>query len=140
VGGYGMLERSRVSGASLKKFETKWNVFEFYKWLEKERVSVLSLVPTQVYDLVTQKLKAPPSLRIVVVGGGSLTEKLYFEARMLGWPLLISYGLTECASQVATACLSSLKDDKIFPSAFLLPHISVKVIDELKVQVQSPAL
>ena len=144
VGGYGMLERSRVAGASLKKFETKWNVVEFYKWLEKERVSVLSLVPTQVYDLVSQKLKAPSSLRVVVVGGGALSESLYLEARRLGWPLLVSYGLTECASQVATASLSSLKDDSAFssafPSAFLLPHISVQVIDGLKVQVQSPAL
>jgi O-succinylbenzoic acid--CoA ligase len=140
VGGYGMLERSRVAGAPLKKFETKWNVVGFYKWLEKDRVSVLSLVPTQVYDLVTQKLKAPPSLRVVVVGGGALSESLYLEARRLGWPLLISYGLTECASQVATASLSSLNDDHLFPSAFLLPHISVETIDELKVQVRSPAL
>jgi O-succinylbenzoic acid--CoA ligase len=58
----------------------------------------------------------------------------------LGWPLLISYGLTECASQVATASLSSLKDNNNFPSAFLLPHISVQMVDEFKVHVQSPAL
>lgn len=140
VGGYGMLERSRVTGASLKKFDTKWNVVEFYQWLEKECVSVLSLVPTQIYDLVAQKLMAPSSLRVVVVGGGALSESLYLEARRLGWPLLISYGLTECASQVATASLSSLKDAHAFPSAFLLPHIFAQVIDDLKVQVQSPAL
>ena len=126
-----MVERARIAGATLEKFESKWDVSSFYEWLVKSRVSVLSMVPTQVYDLVDKNLKAPSSLRVVVVGGGALTEKLYLRARELGWPLLISYGLTECASQVATAELESLQE-KVFPKAFLLPHVSLKKIAEEK--------
>jgi O-succinylbenzoic acid--CoA ligase len=139
VGGYGMVERARVAGALLKNFESKWNTLIFHDWLLQSRVSVLSLVPTQVYDLVENNLQAPSSLRVVVVGGGSLTEKLYLKARELGWPLLISYGLTECASQVATAEVESLQE-KVFPKAFLLPHISLKKIAEEQFALSSSCL
>jgi O-succinylbenzoic acid--CoA ligase len=143
VGGYGMVERARVSGALLKRFEAKWNAVDFHSWLIKEEVSVLSLVPTQVYDLIFQKLKAPTSLRIVVVGGGALAKSLFIEARQLGWPLLISYGLTECASQVATASLSSLDSNSLvedLPPAFLLPHVTLKKIGNENFQLKSEAL
>jgi O-succinylbenzoic acid--CoA ligase len=62
-----------------------------------------ALVPTQVHDLVQAGLAAAECLRGVVVGGGVLTEDLFARAAELGWPLLPSYGLTEAASQVATA-------------------------------------
>ena len=45
-----------------------------------------------------------------MTGGGALDPSLYKQARDLGWPLLPSYGLTECGSQVATASLSSASD------------------------------
>lgn len=143
VGGYGVLERARVVGAKVKKLTSRWNPNLFRSWLVDERISATSLVPAQVYDLLRLKLKPSKSLKSVVVGGGSLPENLYFSARELGWPLLISYGLTECSSQVATADLSSLEEtveSRKWPEAKILSHMSLAQVDHQKVKAKSPAL
>lgn len=108
VGGFTILARAHLSGAGIFKF-AKWNVEAFVHALRKEGITLCSLVPTQIHDLVSAKVSPPAELRAIVVGGGALDPELYKSARALGWPLLPSYGLTECASQVATASLESLK-------------------------------
>ncbi len=70
-------------------------------------MTLASLVPAQVDDLVQARLSPPEKLRAIIVGGGSLRKELYSEARALGWPILPSYGMTESCSQVATATLDS---------------------------------
>lgn len=92
VGGLGIYARAFLSGARV--VTAGW-----------EGVTLASLVPAQVSDLVRDHVEPPPSLRAVVIGGGALSEELYAAARDLGWPLLPSYGMTECCSQVATAPL-----------------------------------
>lgn len=125
VGGLGIFARAKLSKS--KVFELrKWSVSEFIKMIEKHKISLVSLVPTQVFDLVEAKVKCPSSLRAIIVGGGSLDPALYKEARQLGWPLLTSYGLTECCSQVATASLSTLKENK-YPGLTILPHVEVEL-------------
>ena len=75
----------------------------------------------------------------MVVGGGVLTEALYKEARQLNWPLLPSYGMTETASQIATASLESLKNSD-FPKIFLLDHAQVEINESSEICVQTTAL
>lgn len=143
VGGFGLIERARVAGAELKVFGAKWNAQAFLKWLEETKVSVTSLVPAQIYDIERLALKAPSHLRCVIVGGGALPKELFFAARFLGWPLLISYGLSECASQVATSSLKSLEtslEERHWPEAKLLAHIQASQLEEYKVKIKSPAL
>jgi len=143
VGGFGLMERARVAKAELKTFEAKWNAQAFVNWIEEVKVSVTSLVPAQIYDIQRLALKVPSHLRCVVVGGGALPRELYFAARSLGWPLLVSYGLSECASQVATSGLDSLKtpaEEKIWPEAKMLSHIQAAQLEEFKVNIKSPAL
>jgi O-succinylbenzoic acid--CoA ligase len=101
VGGYSILVRARLCGASV--VPVNWDLSTFRSQLEANRVSLLSLVPTQVFDLVEQGVRAPESLRAVIIGGGRLEESLHDRATSLGWPLLQSYGMTECCSQIATA-------------------------------------
>lgn len=102
VGGFGVGERARISGARLARFEEKWDAGDFSEWCEEESVTVLSLVPTQVHDLVAAGCRAGNSLRVIVVGGGTLEEELSEQAQALGWPVVPSYGMTETCSQVAT--------------------------------------
>src|SRR5207253_1068669 len=92
----------------------EWNPARTVKKWKDRKVTLTSLVPTQVFDLVSANLTAPKNLRAAVIGGGALDPSLYLKARELGWALLPSYGLTECASQVATASLDSL-GKKEFP-------------------------
>lgn len=102
VGGYGVVLRSQVSGARLARFGRRWDVRRFTEWCVEEGVTVLSLVPTQVHDLVVGGYEGGSALRVVVVGGGALNKALSRKARELGWPVVPSYGMTETGSQVAT--------------------------------------
>lgn len=103
VGGLGIMARARLSGARHATFDHPWDAGSFTRAAENAGATLSALVPTQVHDLVKARCRAPSGLRAVVVGGGALAESLHGEAAALGWPLLPSYGLTEAASQVATA-------------------------------------
>jgi O-succinylbenzoic acid--CoA ligase len=108
VGGFSILARCFASGASWMQMEGKWNPQTFVELCAAENVTLTSLVPTQVYDLVTAKLHGPRSLRAIVVGGGALEKSVGMRAQELGWPVLQSYGMTEAGSQIATEPLDHL--------------------------------
>jgi o-succinylbenzoate---CoA ligase len=121
VGGLGIYARAFLSGARV--------VTEGW-----DDVTLASLVPAQVLDLVRGGTRAPESLRAVIVGGGALSEDVYTQAQELGWPLLPSYGMTECCSQVATAQLATRN-----PQLLLLGHIDARIEDDL-LAIRSEAL
>lgn len=131
VGGVGIWARSYMSGAQVKDFKAvsagkKWEALAFYQFLQQNQGTLTALVPAQLYDLVQLGLTAPRHLRAVVIGGGALSEGLYRKAVKLGWPILPSYGLTECASQVATGKLGCWENELQIPSMQILPHLHVK--------------
>jgi o-succinylbenzoate---CoA ligase len=98
VGGLGIYARALLSGARVVA-----GAWDPRKFAEMKEMTLASLVPAQVADLVRAGLRAPGEVRGVVVGGGALSEDAYQAAVELGWPVLPSYGMTECGSQVATA-------------------------------------
>jgi O-succinylbenzoic acid--CoA ligase len=112
VGGLGIYARAFLSGARV--IASSWDPHSFVALCESEGVTLASLVPAQVRDL--RGLRAPSSLRAIVVGGGA------FDAEDLGWPLLPSYGMTETASQVATATLGNSE-------LVLLDHVEARIED-----------
>lgn len=137
VGGLGILARAYLTRTAVQGLNG-WDVIKFLQSLEVHKNSLTSLVPTQVFDLVSGHCRCPASLRAVVVGGGALTSELYLSARALGWPLLPSYGLSECASQVATASLESLESCR--PKLKILDHVQSEVEEGGRFKIKSPAL
>jgi O-succinylbenzoic acid--CoA ligase len=133
VGGLGIMARAHLSHSKVIYAEEKWNEKAFHELIQTSGATLTSLVPTQVHDLVKSSLESPKSLRGVIVGGGRLNETLYKQAIALGWPLLPSYGMTESASQVATASLNS-------PVLKVLPHLKVKVNEENRICIQGDSL
>ncbi|CUI16443.1 putative o-succinylbenzoate-CoA ligase [Candidatus Protochlamydia naegleriophila] len=127
VGGLSIWARAYLSRAPVFDFKSvnggKWHASLFSAFLEGVKGSLTSLVPAQLHDLIQLGMAAPPSLRAVIIGGGKLMPELYAKAVELGWPVLPSYGLTECASQVATAALGSWKAGLECPTLELLPHM-----------------
>lgn len=109
VGGLGIHARAFLSGA---RVVTEWS----------DEVTLASLVPAQVSDLLSSGARPPRLLRAVIVGGGALTDELYTAGWESGWPLLPSYGMTETCSQVATAQPGS-------PELVLLDHVEARVED-----------
>ncbi len=107
-----MLTKSRVVAAD-------WDARQFVRTVTTEHVTLASLVPAQVRDLVALDERAPRSMRAIVVGGGATPHDLYSAARERGWPVLPSYGMTEACSQIATARGES-------EELYVLPHITVR--------------
>jgi O-succinylbenzoic acid--CoA ligase len=128
VGGLGIHARAFLSGARV--VTTEWDPRQF---ATQQEMTLSSLVPAQVRDLVHQSLKPERQLRAIVVGGGALEPSLYEEARNLGWPLLPSYGMTETCSQVATATLAS-------PELFLLDHVEARTEEDGRLSFRGESL
>jgi O-succinylbenzoic acid--CoA ligase len=135
VGGLGILVRARLSGARVyEDVSDKWKVHDFFDQLVSSRATLISLVPTQVFDLVQAQLKAPSSVRAVIVGGGRLEDSLRLRAKDLGWPCLPSYGMTETCSQIATAL--SIDDSRLT----LLSHTEARTTADGRLEVKGSSL
>ena len=140
VGGFGVLARAYAAAATCVFYEGKWSARRMTQFLEREAVTITSLVPTQVYDLVDAELRAPASLRVVVVGGGALNIEAGQRARELGWPVLQSYGMSEAASQVATDSLVALTQPYQAERLPILPLWQVAQDKEQRLVLKGEAL
>ena len=128
VGGLGIWARAYLNGAKVVRHAAeKWSPKAFSVAALEAKATLASLVPTQVHDLIEAGLTAPKSLRAIIVGGAALSDESYRKARILGWPVLPSYGMTEAASQIATANLESLATPGQYPLLSVLPHLEVAI-------------
>jgi O-succinylbenzoic acid--CoA ligase len=71
--------------------------------LDTHRVTHISLVPPMLDRLLAVKKGPPRWLRVLLVGGQALDGTLARRAIDAGWPLHVTYGMTESASQIATS-------------------------------------
>jgi O-succinylbenzoic acid--CoA ligase len=106
VGGLGIFARAWLTGgividASHRKWDRRGQWFA--DLIREHRVTQTSMTPTHLHDLVSHQVAAPDSLRCVLLGGGSMNPHLIAAGRDLGWPVRVSYGMTEAGSQIATA-------------------------------------
>ncbi len=101
VGGLSQQARQEVWGHQLFYFQTAWNPEIFFQFLKDNRITHTSLVPTQLFDLVALGFQAPNGIKNIFIGGGILGHELQSRAQALGWPLQVTYGMTETAALVA---------------------------------------
>ncbi len=100
VAGFSILARSYFGNLKDPYFFT-WSVESVCSKIVENKLSVLSLVPTQIFDLVFKGVKAPEKLKYVFVGGSHISKKLFQKAQELGWPVVGCYGLTETFAQMS---------------------------------------
>lgn len=143
VGSNAIFARAALTGAQVFSLEG-WGTQSYLEFIEKTGITLSSLVPTQVYDLVRENRLAPKSLRVVFVGGAAISAPLFWKARELGWPLLPTYGMTQTSSQIATGRMEDLsrplEPQAAVPGLEPLPGIQVKISQEGLIQVSSPGL
>jgi O-succinylbenzoic acid--CoA ligase len=102
IGGLSILSRCAAAGATALLHDG-FDVDTVARDLARGAVTHLSLVPPMLHRLLAAGVSAPPSLRVVLIGGQALSPALAERAIDAGWPLYLTYGMTETASQIATA-------------------------------------
>jgi len=133
VGGLSIWARAHLSKNTVKTFDLPWNAQKFLDFCTQQESTLCSLVPTQLFDLIKTGQKCPPSLRGLLIGGAALQRDLFDRAVELGYPLHISYGMTETCSQIAT---SKENDRELIP----LPHLTVRNTPGGLIQVKGSSL
>jgi O-succinylbenzoic acid--CoA ligase len=90
----------------------RFDATEAAELFEAGRVTHASLVPVMLERLleVREERPAPETLRCLLIGGDGISEALLARALRLGYPLALTYGLTEATSQVATAPAALVRD------------------------------
>ncbi|MCC6849445.1 MAG: o-succinylbenzoate--CoA ligase [Deltaproteobacteria bacterium] len=126
VGGLSIVLRSVLDGVPVVLHE-RFDAGAVWRAVVAERVTLLSLVPTMLRRFLAEVEAAPRAhaLRCVLVGGAALDPALHARARARGLPVAATYGLTEAASQVATAGVDDTPGDVGRP----LPGTSVRIAD-----------
>ena len=140
VGGFAVPTRAYVAQCDFHQGPLRWDAEACHEWLMTKSISHLSVVPTQVYDLVQLGKPCPPPLQAMVVGGGRLESSLGQRARDLGWPVLASYGMTEAASQIATQAMTELAEPYTPDSLQILPIWQLALNEEGIIQISGNAL
>lgn len=131
IGGLSVLARAHLLGNKVIDAR-KWDP---ETWHEKmQDVTITTIVPTQLYDLVKRGMRPGPKLRYIIVGGDFLSAKLKEEALKLGWPVIRTFGMSEVCSQLANARSPESDDLEV------LPIHEVKVDDDGRLLVKSQAL
>jgi O-succinylbenzoic acid--CoA ligase len=103
VGGLAVLFRSCLYGTAVL-LQSRFDAATYHAAIDRQQVTLTSLVPTMLYRLLaTRKGPWPASLRLVLLGGAAASPALIAAAERQQLPVATTYGLTEAASQVATA-------------------------------------
>ena len=100
VGGLMIGYRCALAGATLVAHPA-FDAAAVARDLERQDITHLSLVPPMLARLLAVLPCAPRGLRAVLVGGQALSGTLARQALATGWPLRLTYGMTETCSHIA---------------------------------------
>jgi non-ribosomal peptide synthetase component E (peptide arylation enzyme) len=110
-----------------------------FEFMEKERVTVIALVPTQLARLVQLPLKKYDlsSLRIIKTAGGYLPPPLAKEAEeKFGCPILGTYG-TQDTGSISGVPITASEEQRYTTVGRLHPGIEIKILDDDGKEVKS---
>ena len=107
--------------------------------LGRERVTLVSLVPTLLARLLDLGAPPPPALRAVLLGGAPASPALLDRAADRGWPVLTTYGLTEACSQVTTQPAGTVNRGELGAGP-PLPGFELRIDDADGIHVRGPSL
>jgi O-succinylbenzoic acid--CoA ligase len=137
IGGYALLFRAFVSGASLAIGEPNESPRSS---LRNFSLTHLSLVPTQLYRLLadTESCERLCKLKAVLLGGSPAPKSLIEDAISHHIPIYLSYGSTEMSSQIATtpSAVGSIQQN----SGKVLPYREIRSAEDGELLVKGATL
>jgi O-succinylbenzoic acid--CoA ligase len=109
VGGLAIVLRCCLYGTAVV-LHPKFEPAAIAHTLRTQAISLISVVPTMLHRLLEYHADslASPHLRCILVGGAALSPQLAELSAAYQLPVIATYGLTEAASQVATATLDEV--------------------------------
>lgn len=131
VAGLSILARAYLQGNNTY-YSGKWHPEDFVALIRQQKINYCSLVPTQIFDLVSRRQVAPTALKCVLVGGSALPDTHLQHMKELGWPLLKTFGMTETAAVISTS-----RDGKYYEP---LPGIDVTLDSTRHLAIRSDSL
>lgn len=111
----------------------------FLEQLESERVSLLSVVPTQLRKLIEGRA-LPRNIRAVLVGGAKAKASLRAQAASRGIPAIYTYGMTEAASQVCSQSLNSSEDGSTDSVGRPLAGLELRTTAAGRIELRGPQI
>ncbi|MBC8519516.1 MAG: AMP-binding protein [Gammaproteobacteria bacterium] len=143
VGGLSIKYRCEEAGAAMLLHEG-FDPEKIYGDLKRHFVTHISLVPVMLSKLLDYfgDKPAPTYLKTVLIGGDHLPKSLAQRAVERGWPIVVSYGLTETASRITMLRLSgeniaAWDDSDVGPP---LPGVSVTIGGQGEIRIRSDQL
>ncbi len=134
VSGLGVLFRCILGGASVVIPEQRETLLQA---IARYRPTFLSLVPTHLADLLrANDVPGIDAARVLLVGGAACDQALAEQAVAKRWPLYLTYGMTETASQIATMPVDAPPAKRVTTSGKVLRHRTVKVADDGEILVR----
>lgn len=112
VGGLSILIRSAIY-ASTAVVHERFDAERVLVALEREGVTLISVVATTLTRLLDAGLERPPALRCALTGGGPVPGGLLQRAAAAGVPVSQTYGLTEACSQVTTTPVAAIDEGRL---------------------------
>jgi O-succinylbenzoic acid--CoA ligase len=99
------------------------------QWIEEHRVTLLSLVPTMLTQVLDTHpdWRPPAHLRVLLLGGAEASLALLERAARRGLPIVITYGCTETCSQVVATPYARRFDAAACGAGRPLPGAQVRV-------------
>jgi o-succinylbenzoate---CoA ligase len=140
VGGLALITRAAALGSVLV-LRSGFTVETFLALADEGAVTHASLVPTMLHRTLETMggRPAPASLRCILLGGAPAPKELLERALAAGFPVALTYGLTEASSQVATASpeLVRRKPGTVGPP---LPGVEVSLTEDGELLVRGPTV
>jgi O-succinylbenzoic acid--CoA ligase len=138
VGGLSIITRclaARRAVALVPSFDAA----QLPRWLGQHRVTLLSLVPTMLAQLLVAHpdWRPPPHLRAVLIGGAAASPTLLARAAERGVPIIITYGCTETCSQIVATPYERRFEAATCGSGKVLPTAQLR-IDLGRILVRGP--
>jgi O-succinylbenzoic acid--CoA ligase len=100
IGGQSILWRCAQAGACILLHDT-FVLERVAHDLSAWPITHISLVPAMLARLLNLNITPPRSLRAALIGGAALSRPLHERAIAAGWPLYVSYGMSETAAMIA---------------------------------------
>ncbi len=140
VGGLALVLRAAWTGAAVVPLPS-FDADRFLALAREGRITHASLVPVMLRRILEAAGggSAPEPLRCLLVGGAEAPPALVRAATDAGWPVALTYGLTEASSQVATAPPARVREEPRTAGP-PLPGVEVRLAEDGEIRVRGPTV